>query len=79
MERNFIINPGHPDAARIRVMPSFNVSGTAGSSGHRNRSFHTEGKEDTEVTTTICSPRSRHASLGTNGVYATSVSSVPLW
>lgn len=25
VERNFIINPGHPDAARIRVMPSFNV------------------------------------------------------
>jgi RES domain-containing protein len=25
VERNFIINPGHPDAARIRVMPSFDV------------------------------------------------------
>ena len=25
IERNFIINPGHPDAARIRVMPSFDV------------------------------------------------------
>jgi RES domain-containing protein len=26
IERNFIINPAHPDAARIRVMPSFNVT-----------------------------------------------------
>jgi RES domain-containing protein len=25
VERNFIINPAHPEAARIRVMPSFNV------------------------------------------------------
>jgi RES domain-containing protein len=25
VERNFIINPSHPDAARIRVMPSFDV------------------------------------------------------
>jgi RES domain-containing protein len=25
IERNFIINPGHPDAVRIRVMPSFEV------------------------------------------------------
>jgi RES domain-containing protein len=25
IERNFIINPGHPDVARIRVMPSFDV------------------------------------------------------
>jgi RES domain-containing protein len=25
IERNFIINPGHPDAARIKVMPSFDV------------------------------------------------------
>jgi RES domain-containing protein len=25
IERNFIINPGHPDAARIRVMPAFDV------------------------------------------------------
>jgi RES domain-containing protein len=25
VERNFIINPSHPDAARIRVMPTFNV------------------------------------------------------
>jgi RES domain-containing protein len=25
IERNFIINPAHPDAARIRVMPSFDV------------------------------------------------------
>jgi RES domain-containing protein len=25
VERNFIINPTHPDAARIRVMPSFDV------------------------------------------------------
>jgi RES domain-containing protein len=26
VERNFIINPGHPDAARIRVMPAFDVT-----------------------------------------------------
>jgi RES domain-containing protein len=26
VERNFIINPGHPDAARIRVMPPFDVT-----------------------------------------------------
>jgi RES domain-containing protein len=26
IERNFIINPAHPDAARIRVMPSFDVT-----------------------------------------------------
>ena len=26
IERNFIINPGHPDAARIRVLPSFDVT-----------------------------------------------------
>jgi hypothetical protein len=25
IERNFIINPAHPDAARIRVLPSFDV------------------------------------------------------
>ena len=25
IERNFIINPGHPDATRIRVMPAFDV------------------------------------------------------
>ena len=25
VERNFIINPGHPDAARIRVLPPFDV------------------------------------------------------
>ena len=25
IERNFIINPGHPDARSIEVMPSFNV------------------------------------------------------
>jgi RES domain-containing protein len=25
VERNFIINPAHPDAARIRVIPSFEV------------------------------------------------------
>jgi RES domain-containing protein len=25
VERNFIINPAHPDAARINVMPSFDV------------------------------------------------------
>jgi RES domain-containing protein len=25
VERNFVINPGHPDAARIRVGPSFDV------------------------------------------------------
>lgn len=25
VERNFIINPAHPDAGRIRVMPSFDV------------------------------------------------------
>ena len=25
VERNFIINPGHPDAGRIRVSPSFDV------------------------------------------------------
>jgi RES domain-containing protein len=25
IERNFIISPGHPDCARITVMPSFNV------------------------------------------------------
>ena len=26
VERNFIINPSHPDAARIRVLPSFDVT-----------------------------------------------------
>jgi RES domain-containing protein len=26
IERNFIINPGHPEAARIRVLPSFDVT-----------------------------------------------------
>jgi RES domain-containing protein len=26
VERNFIINPAHPDAARIRVTPSFDVT-----------------------------------------------------
>lgn len=26
VERNFIINPGHPDASRIRVLPSFDVT-----------------------------------------------------
>jgi RES domain-containing protein len=26
IERNFIINPAHPDAARISVMPSFDVT-----------------------------------------------------
>jgi hypothetical protein len=25
IERNFIINPSHPDASSIEVMPSFNV------------------------------------------------------
>jgi len=25
VERNFVINPAHPDAARIRVGPSFDV------------------------------------------------------
>jgi RES domain-containing protein len=26
IERNFIINPGHPEAARIRVLPSFDLT-----------------------------------------------------